>query len=332
MTKFLIAGLGSIGRRHLRNLIALGEQDVVLLRTHRSTLSDEELAGLAVETDLSKALSKHDPEAVIVANPTALHLDVAIPAAEAGCAILLEKPISHSMERLEVLRQTVERRESKVLVGFQLRYHPCLVRAHQLIEDGRLGRVLSSRVHFGEYLPAWHPWEDYRQGYAARADLGGGVLLTQCHSLDYLPWLIGKVESVWGYLAKLSDLDLEVEDSAEIGVLFADQSPGSLHIDFAQQPPSHLVEIHGGGGSLHCDLHAGVLRFYDAASREWEEHGLPQSWERNTMFLEEMRHFVAVAKGNAEPACTLEDGLRVMRLIEAVQESNSSGRRVSLRS
>ncbi|MFH1185124.1 MAG: Gfo/Idh/MocA family oxidoreductase [Chloroflexota bacterium] len=332
MTKFLIAGLGSIGRRHLRNLIALGENDVVLLRSHRSTLPDEELAGFAIETDLAQALEKHRPAAVIVSNPTALHLDIAIPAAEAGCTILLEKPISQSLDRLELLEGAVSRTNARVLVGFQLRYHPCLVRARQFITDARLGQVLSSRVHFGEYLPAWHPWEDYRQSYAARADLGGGVLLTQCHSLDYLPWLIGRAESVWGFLGKLSELDVDVEDSAEIGVRFEDGCLGSLHLDYAQQPASHRVEICGTHGSLLCDLLAGTTRFYDVATKKWEEFALPHSWERNVMFIEEMGHFLAVVRGEAEPACTLDDGMRVMRLIAAIRASNSSGRRVSLRS
>ncbi len=77
--KFLIAGLGSIGRRHLRNLLALGERDILLYRTHHSSLPDDELAGFPVETDLEAALA-HQPDAVIVSNPTALHLQVAIPA------------------------------------------------------------------------------------------------------------------------------------------------------------------------------------------------------------------------------------------------------------
>src|SRR5512146_3428906 len=102
-TKLLIAGLGSIGRRHFRNLIALGEKDIVLLRTRKATLPDDELTGYPVETDLKEALQKHKPEAVIVANPTSMHMDVAIPAVEAGCHILLEKPVSHSLERLDVL-------------------------------------------------------------------------------------------------------------------------------------------------------------------------------------------------------------------------------------
>ena len=100
--KFLIAGLGSIGRRHLRNLLALGEKDIILLRTFRSTLPESDLAGFPVETDLSAALD-HKPTAVIVANPTALHLDIAIPAAATGCHLLLEKPISHNLKGVEDL-------------------------------------------------------------------------------------------------------------------------------------------------------------------------------------------------------------------------------------
>jgi predicted dehydrogenase len=292
-------------------------------------MPDAELAGYAVETDLRRALERHHPDAVIVSNPTALHLDVAIPAAEAGCSILLEKPISHSLERVDVLQKAVARSKARVLMGFQLRFHPCLARARQLIQTGQLGRILSARVQFSEYLPAWHPWEDYRRGYAARADLGGGVLLTQCHSLDYLPWLVGKVGSVWGRLARLSDLDLEVEDSAEIVLQFESGSLGSLHIDYAQQPPSHRIEIGGTLGRVDCDLHAGTIRFYDVAAKAWEEHNVPDGWERNAMFVEEIQHFLAVVRGRAEPACTLEDGVMVMRLIAAVQTSSNSGRAIT---
>src|SRR5512138_1846469 len=141
--KILIAGLGSVGRRHFRNLIALGEKDIVLLRTRKATLPDDELAGYPVETDLQKALQKHKPDAVIVANPTAMHLDVAIPSAEAGCDILLEKPVSHSMERLDLLRNAAYKSGSKILVGFQFRFHPTLNKARELIQSQALGKVLT---------------------------------------------------------------------------------------------------------------------------------------------------------------------------------------------
>ena len=328
--KFLVAGLGSIGRRHMRNLITLGETDIVLLRTRKSTMPEDELAPFPQETDLQEAIRKHKPDAVIVANPTALHLDVAIPAAEAGCAILLEKPISHSTERLDRLETAVQKNGSKVLVGFQFRFHPGLVRAKQLISNNEIGRVVSAHVHFGEYLPAWHPWEDYRKGYAARSDMGGGVVLTQCHSLDYLPWLVGKVESAWGFVAKISDLEVDVDDTAKIGLRFKGGALGSLHLDYNQQPPSHHFEVIGTKGSLQWNLSDGATRIYRVDTKDWDVHPLPVGWERNIMFLEQMQHFVAVVRGEAEPSCSLEDGVRVQKLVQAIHESNATGRVIRL--
>ena len=121
--KIMIAGLGSIGRQHFRNLLTLGERDILLYRTRRSTLPDDELADFPVETDLEAALAHH-PEAVIVSNPTALHLEVAIPAARAGCHLMLEKPVAESLERVPELEAAVSESGARVLVGYHFRYHP----------------------------------------------------------------------------------------------------------------------------------------------------------------------------------------------------------------
>ncbi len=328
--KFLIAGLGSIGRRHMRNLIALGEKDIVLYRTRKATMPEEDLAGFPQETDLQTALEKHKPDAVIVSNPTSLHLDVAIPAAEAGCSLLLEKPLFHSMDRIGELESALKKGGGRVVVGFQFRFHPGLVKAKQLISDGEIGRVISAHVHFGEYLPAWHPWEDYRQGYAARADMGGGVVLTQCHSLDYLPWLVGKVESVWGFTAKLSDLEVDVDDTAKIGLRFENGALGSIHLDYNQQPPAHYFEVIGTKGSLQWNLSDGATRIYRGERKDWDVYQPSPEFERNVMFMDEMRHFIAVARGEVESSCPLEDGIKVQRLIGAVLASNDSGASIKL--
>ncbi len=238
--KIMIAGLGSIGRRHLRNLLALGERDILLYRTQRSTLPDDELAGIPVETDLEAALARQ-PEAVIVSNPTALHMQVAIPAAQAGCHLLLEKPVAESMERIPELEAAVSENGVRVLVGFHFRYHPGLRCIRDLLAAGEIGRPLSVRAHWGEYLPGWHPWEDYRQGYSARLDLGGGVVLTLSHPLDYLRWLFGEVAALWAFTGKNSELELQVEDSAEIGLRFASGMLGSLHLDYNQRPAKPLA-------------------------------------------------------------------------------------------
>jgi predicted dehydrogenase len=327
--KFLIAGLGSIGRRHLRNLVALGERDVVLYRTHRSTLMDDELTGFPVETELESALS-HKPDAVIISNPTALHLDVAIPAARAGCHLLLEKPISHNMERVGELDQAVNQSGSQVLVGFQFRFHPGLEKAAELIKQGIVGRPISVRAVYGEYLPGMHPWEDYRKSYSARQELGGGVILTLCHPFDYLRWILGDVASLWAYSDQKNDFDIQVEDTAEIGLHFLSGVVGSVNLNFNQRPRSQFLEIVGVEGTLRWDNETGAVTIFQAKESDsldvipvqWEKYTVPVGFNRNDMFLDEMAHFLDVVKGEAEPVCTLDDGRKALKLALAAHESN----------
>jgi predicted dehydrogenase len=329
--KFLIAGFGSIGRRHLRNLRELGENDILLYRSHHSTLPDDEIAGLPVETDLQAALA-HRPDAVIISNPTALHLAVAIPAAEVGCAILLEKPVAHSLDQMGEFRAAVQKGNGKVLVGFQFRFHPTLRRAVQLVAEGAIGAPLAARAHWGEYLPDWHPWEDYRQGYAARADLGGGVILTLCHPLDYLRMLLGDVESLWAFTAGSGGLELPVEDTAEIGLRFRSGAVGSVHLDYLQQPSTHMLEIIGSAGTLRWNNADGALSLYRPGRQDWVVEMPPQGFDRNWLFLDELRNFIAMARGEAQPACSLEDGIRALEIALCARESATDGQRKVLRS
>lgn len=328
--KFLIAGFGSIGRRHFRNLLALGEKDILFYRSGKSELPDDELKGFVVEHDLEAALA-HQPDAVIVANPTALHLDVAIPAAHLGCHILLEKPISHGVEGVDELQKAAEASGSRVLVGFQYRYHPTLQQAAQVLSAGELGRPLHARVVWGEYLPAWHPWEqDFRKGYSARADLGGGVVLTLSHPIDYLRWLLGDVAAVSAVLKNSGALGIEVEDQADLLLEFEADTLANLHLDYLRQPPQHSLEILCREGQLSWQADSGLLRLYRNETESWAEHAPPKGFERNDLFLAQTRHFMDVLNGEAEPACTLADGRRALEIALAAHQSSEAGRRVPL--
>jgi predicted dehydrogenase len=341
--KILIAGLGSIGRRHFRNLIALGEKDLVLYRTNRATLPDDELAGFPVETDLAEALKKHQPQAVIVSNPTALHMDIAIPAAQTGCAIFLEKPIAENLGRAASLQAAAAKSGSKILVGFQFRYHPTLNKAKELIAAGAIGKVLSVHAHWGEYLPNWHPWEDYRQSYAARADLGGGVIVTLTHPLDYLRYLLGDVETLWSLNGHISPLELTgVEDVAEIGLKFASGAIGGVHVNYFQRPPVHRLEIIGTGGTLRWDNADGILQHYQMPDvfgsinpqptpARVQQYTLPDGFERNQLFVAQTQHFLKVVRGEAEPVCSLIDGIKALEMARAALQSQETGQRVKLK-
>ena len=325
--KYMIAGFGSIGRRHFRNLIALGERDILLYRTNMSTIPNEEIMGYPVETDLQRALDHH-PDAVIIANPTACHLDVAIPVAQAGCHIFLEKPVSNSIVGLDELLNAQQYGGGQIFVGFQFRFHPGLCNIRSLLEEKVLGKLLSIRAHWGEYLPNWHPWEDYRQSYSARADLGGGVLLTLCHPFDYLRWLVGEVEALWAFSGRLGELELSVEDTAEVGFRFRNGALGSLHLDYNQRPAQHDLDIIGSQGLIRWNYRDGEVRVFNADNHipGWETQIKPTGYEklnynRNDMFLGEMQHFIDVIHGNTPSRCTLDDGIQALRLALAAHKS-----------
>lgn len=318
--KFLIAGLGSIGRRHLRNLRALGQKDIILYRTLQATLPDAELGDLPTFPELSLALAEK-PTAVIIANPTALHLEVAIAAARAGAALLIEKPISDGLTGLGELQSALKLSGKTAMVGFHFRFHPVLNQVKTLLESGQLGKPISARADWGEYLPGWHPWEDYRRSYAARADLGGGVVNTLSHPLDYLRWLLGEVENVSAWTGHVSDLELDVEDHADILLRFAAGEVASVHLDYYQRPPSHTLEITCENGRICWDNATGEARVYHAQSSTTDLLLPPEGFERNQMFLDEMATFVRLCQGETLPHCTLADGIRAQELVLAIKQS-----------
>lgn len=323
-------GLGSIGRRHLRNLRALGERDILLFRTHRATLPDEDLDGLPVFTDLHQALAEK-PDGVIIANPTAAHLSTALPAAQGGANLLIEKPVSHTLEGLDELKEALTLKHARAMVGFHFRYHPVLGEVRQILAEGSLGWTLSGRAHWGEYLPGWHPWEDYRASYAARADLGGGVTNTLSHPFDYLRWMLGEVVSVRAEMSKLSDLELDVEDNTEALLEFANGARVSVHLDYYQQPPSHTLDFACERGRILWNNADGSARILPADGQNSRLIIPPEGFERNEMFLAEMADFVRLCRGENFEYCSLEDGIRVQEIVAAVRQSHAQeGRRVSL--
>ena len=175
-------------------------------------------------------------------------------------------------------------------------------------------------MQWGEFLPNWHPWEDFRKGYAARADLGGGVILTLTHPLDYLRMLLGEAASLFAFTSALN-LGLEVEDTAEISLQMTSGAIGSVHLDYNGQPPSHHWEIVGSNGTMKWDATSGALEVFSVENKTSETYQPPAGFERNAMFVEEMKHFIAVVQKKEKPVCTLEDGQRALQLALAARES-----------
>jgi predicted dehydrogenase len=297
--KALIVGYGSIGRRHARNWVRLGLGEVAVVRRAATAAEPLELRARVFD-DLDEALADR-PDVVIVANPTSLHAATALAAVRAGCHALVEKPLDASLDHVADLLAEADARRRRLFVAYHLRCHPLLTRARALLLDGAIGRPLTARAEAGEYLPDWHPGEDYRLGYSARRALGGGPILTLSHELDALCWLLGRPVSVGCLAGHVSGLELDTEDVAEIGLRFASGAIGSVHVDYLRRPPRRSLEVVGEAGVLRWEYDENRLLVYAPATRQWRvEQGDP-AFARNDLYLEELRHVAACVRADVEP-------------------------------
>jgi predicted dehydrogenase len=343
--RVLMIGLGGIGQRHLRNLHALlgGEMEVSAYRVRRlsQVVTDtldiepgadiEEKYRITVHHELDRALAAR-PDLALICNPSSLHVPVALEVARAGCHIFMEKPLSHDLGGVAELIDEVERRDLVGLVGYQLRFHPCLVRLKELIEQRAIGSPVGVRMEVGEYLPGWHAYEDYRRMYASRADLGGGVILSQIHELDQIYGLFGRPERLFALGGHLTRLEVDVEDVASILMqcrVAGRAIPVHLHQDYIQRPPSRQYEVIGDAGKILVDLRTTSLTCHDGDGQVRERVTL-EEFPRNRLFLDEMTHLLACLRREQAPLVTLRDGAESLRMALAAKESIATGRVVEL--
>lgn len=341
----LIVGLGAAGQRHARNLRRLLGEGVRLIawRTVRTApLLDERMVvhpktsveaayGIEPFDTLEDALEER-PTAVFVCNPSSLHVPVAMAAADAGCHLFIEKPLSHTLQNVDELVERVARRQLVAAIGFQMRFHPCLTKLQTLLNEEVVGSPAAVFAEFSEYLPDWHPYEDYRQSYAARRELGGGVVLTQIHDLDYLQWLFGPPRRLVAMGGRFGALDVDVEDTASMLMECgrgARVVPVHVHQQFAGRRRVRCCRIACERGTLVADFLAPDVRVLDVSGREVACDSY-EVFERNQLFLDELSHFLACVEGREEPRVSLREGAVSLRMALAALESIQTGRAVDL--
>ncbi|MDF3065107.1 MAG: oxidoreductase [Polyangiaceae bacterium] len=337
----LFVGLGGIGQRHLRNLRQLRGSTVEVhafrVRRERHVVSDtlqlvhgedvESKYGVQVHDELEAALAQK-PDVVFVTNPSSLHVDVTRRALAAGAHVLVEKPLSHSLCGVADVVEDVRRTGLVGYVAYQLRFHPGFLRASQILTQGLIGCPLFAEATVGEYLPSFHPYEDYRRMYAARRELGGGVTLSQIHEIDFLMALLGRPERVFSMGGKLSSLEVDVDDVSSSLLEFRGAEgrvlPVRLHQDFVQRPAERRTVIVGEGGKVEWSLSGKTLRRYGADGALCESHDYAEL-PRNALFEAELSHFLDCVENGRAPCVSLSDGAESLAVALAILESQKSG-------
>jgi predicted dehydrogenase len=318
--RFLIVSLGSIGRRHLRNLRALRPQaQIGVLRLTAAGASEALVDGVDLQfSTLAEALA-FAPDAAIIAGPASAHLATALPLARAGIPLLIEKPLA---DRLDGVDELISAACAPVMVAYNLRFLPSLAEARRLVHAGVIGEVIAVRAEVGQYLPGWRPSSPYQHTVSAQKALGGGALLELSHEFDYLYWIFGPPTRVNASGGRYSALEIDVEDLVSVNLAY--ENPSRLvhvHLDMLQRATTRGCKFIGSEGTLRWDGITDTLECFNPGSGTWCVVDTESCPDRNAMYVDELVHFLDCAASGRTPLVDLRAARDVLAIVEAAKAS-----------
>ncbi len=319
--RVIVVGLGSIGHRHLENLARLGVPHRAVLRRSQGNPAFQVPPQVRLFHRVEDALSAGF-DAAIVCTPTALHAETALPWIEHGVPVLLEKPIDSSPEQAQRLLHAEQKHRPGSWMAYCMRYHPAWRLVWEKLHSGQLPPVEYFKVWYEGDVTTWHPWEDYRQSYVARPELGGGVLPTLDHEVDLLLWCFGKPRGVQGRTFATRWLQLPVPDTCFSLWHYAGGPQGVLSLSLARRDRTRGFELVTAEGTLRGDLMAGAVDWLPPGAQQQPE--LRRRWwydpqyDWNRMYLELLRAFLASVVGTREVEVPLRAGWEALQVCRAV--------------
>ena len=324
--KILFIGLGGVGQRHLRNSLEVLDQ--IEIHAFRKRGLKEEITNTLIKNDEEDIEKKYSiithnniddalsvkPHAAIIANPSSMHFETLKICLEKNIPCFVEKPMVTSTYGVNELLELDNFGVKNSMVGFQLRYNPVIQKLKEIIDLGTLGKLLSVRAEVCEYMPGFHPYEDYRNLYCSKKELGGGVVMTQIHELDILVHLFGMPETVYALGGHLSSLEIDVEDSVDI-LMKKGKFSLSLRMDYLQNPRRRSGVVYGEKGWLEYDLVEMSLKVSNGDYFDWKD------FDRNTMFIDEISNFYNCINSDNENEIPLNEGMKSVLLAESILKS-----------
>ncbi len=330
--KFLVVGCGSIGQRHISNLIKLNQEVAGCDLNIKIGEYIKDKYAIDFYYNLEEALASFSPDGVLVCTPNKYHVPVAEKALEYNSHVFIEKPISINSEDAKKLIPPRDAKKRIVLVACNLRFHPPLQYIKKAIDDGTIGRPITMRAQFGHYLPNWRPGRDYTKIYSARKEEGGGVLLDGIHEVDYTLWLLGRPEYVFSFNIKGSDLNIDVEDVGEI-ILKYRNALVSIHLDYLRHYKMRSCEVIGTDGTIHWQSlgKSPEMMTINIYSRDGSLiKKITQDVDVNIQYIEEMKHFIRCIEGKEEPINPIENAILSLKIVELAKLSNIENKAIKI--
>ena len=326
--KILIIGFGSIAKRHINNLIHNINCEIIVY-SRRKNIRFLDHKKIMVLNSLEKCLLEK-PDVALITNETAFHIPMAIKMAKSGLDLFIEKPLSNSTNGIKTLQKIVKQKKLVTQMGCNLRFHKCIIKIRQLINQKKIGKVISIQSENGSYLPDWHPNEDYRKGYASDRQLGGGIILTMIHDIDYLYWIFGNPKSIFSVSGKFSDLDISAEDYCSSIIEFKNNNTAELHLDFFQRPEFRGCKIKGTKGVIYWNSDKNEIRLFKNRKKVWEVVLALKKFQRNEMYIDEIIHFLKCVKNRKQTINNLDEGIKTMKIALAMKKSSKNRRMIKI--
>jgi len=332
--KFLVIGLGSMGCRRLRNLRALDAGELIGFDLQQERC-DRVAGEFGIETfnDLQAALAS-SPDALVISTPPGLHMMYAQTAVDHDMHFFAEADTA--IEGMSTVQRVAAEKNLVAAPSCTMRFHPSVRKIKELLDQGAIGRVLTFTHHCGQYLPDWHPWEDYRTFYVAQRDTGACREIVP-FELVWLTWLVGNVATVSGFRGKLSDLDADIDDVSHLLMRFENGVIGHLLVDVVARAPVRAIRILGSDGTIEWTASEKAVRVYRPDTQEWVVHEEPRASVQEGysemsiegMYVEEMRAFVTACCGEAPYPFTLPEDRTILEVLYASERSSDEGRHVT---
>jgi predicted dehydrogenase len=332
MKRVLIVGTGGIGKRHVRGLLKTGRARLWAVEPDAAKLA-EVLRDYDIQegcADVREADLRAFDAAVICA-PAHVHVSIGQVCADAGLPFLAEKPLAVTMEGVDRLIETVNRKGLVARVAYIRRTSPETIEMRNQIMAGRIGDLRLCYVNCSQEYPRYRP--DFQRIYYAKKETGGGAILDAAsHIFDLLQWIIGPVAEVASMYDCLQLPTREVEDTALLSLRFRNGCMAQININQFQKPNVVTIEMIGTKGNLMLDMN--TLKFAGDDSGRWEEQqfwaGLRPTEAHEARFRGQADMFLDILEGKPGTLTTLEEARESLRVALAAKESYATKRIVQL--
>lgn len=320
----VVVGLGSIGNRHLNNCLELGVGKMTVIRRPNSNSHFSPPAGVTVVHSIEDAL-QNNPDFVIVCNPSHLHASTAIEFLQGNCHVLIEKPLGKTIGPEEQSLQDLATNSDRVVaMAYCMRYHPAYELAKKQIDQGTIGDCLYAKAWFEGFLPDWHPWEDYRESYAALPSHGGGVLRTLDHEMDFLQWVLEPAETATGHVINTGGIGIKADDLAMYTLKHPQGAFSQVTTSFCRKPQSRGFEFVGDKATLEFRFENNEVLLRSATNEKPTKLLDVGGFDINQMYVKLLNDFLnAISDEGSTTLPFLKNGLDCMKVIQALEANQA---------